>query len=143
MSVRMFKPKTLAETYSLARLQAITVAALKDQPKPFTRTPNSSHTNRTFGVVSNPPQSTTKPTHQGGLLPTPNTPKLPSIPSTQSSKTITNREFDEKGQRESVFGVIRSITQGTNAEKNRLMFCSYKQKLEMKRKMRRMGREMH
>lgn len=30
MSVRMFKPKTLAETYSLARLQEITVAALKD-----------------------------------------------------------------------------------------------------------------
>ncbi|KAF2282263.1 hypothetical protein GH714_043906 [Hevea brasiliensis] len=34
MPVRMFKPSTLAEAYSLARLQEITVAAIQNKPKP-------------------------------------------------------------------------------------------------------------
>ncbi|XP_044492712.1 uncharacterized protein LOC123216346 [Mangifera indica] len=33
----VFKPKTLAEAYSLAKLQEITIAAIKDQPKPLTK----------------------------------------------------------------------------------------------------------
>lgn len=39
MSVRMFKPKTLAEAYSLVKLQEITVVVTRDQPKPLTKTP--------------------------------------------------------------------------------------------------------
>lgn len=38
MPVRMFKPKTLAKAYSLAKLQEITIATMKDQLKPPTRT---------------------------------------------------------------------------------------------------------
>lgn len=39
MLVRMFKSQTLSEACSLAKLHEITVAALKEQPKPITRTP--------------------------------------------------------------------------------------------------------
>lgn len=37
MLVRMFKLKTLNEAYFLAKLQEITVAAIKDKPKPVTK----------------------------------------------------------------------------------------------------------
>ncbi|KAF2289731.1 hypothetical protein GH714_038384 [Hevea brasiliensis] len=39
MPVRMFKPQTLAETYALAKLQEITIAAIQSKPKPASLLP--------------------------------------------------------------------------------------------------------
>lgn len=39
----MFKPKTLAEAFSLAKLQEIIMFVIKDQFKPVTKTPIQEH----------------------------------------------------------------------------------------------------
>lgn len=65
MPVRMFRPKSLAEAYSLAKLQELTVAALKEQPTPATKTPTAGTFHR--------PKITTKPLQPPQTLKPPNT----------------------------------------------------------------------
>lgn len=76
MLVKMFKPKTLSEANLLAKLQEMIVVALKNQPKPFTKTPQVPFISKPMyqGWTNNnlPPKQNTN----DGLLPTPNIPKL-------------------------------------------------------------------
>nr|GEV52574.1 retrotransposable element Tf2 [Tanacetum cinerariifolium] len=67
MSVRMFKPATLVDAYSLTRLQEAILEAIKKKSKPAgTFTSNRFGNGRSYGSVSKP-----------ALLPKPNTPNVP------------------------------------------------------------------
>ena len=48
MPIRMFRPKALADAYSLAHLQEIAVAALQNKPKPTNKNPMTSYTSATL-----------------------------------------------------------------------------------------------
>ena len=48
MPVRIFKPKTLVDAYSLAHLQEIATTALQNKPKPTTKNPVTSYTPATL-----------------------------------------------------------------------------------------------
>ena len=48
MPIRMFKPRTLAEAYSLARLQELTIAAIQQKPKSMARSTFSPATNTSY-----------------------------------------------------------------------------------------------
>ncbi|RVW97594.1 Transposon Ty3-G Gag-Pol polyprotein [Vitis vinifera] len=65
MPVRMFKPQTLADAYSLARLQEIAVAALQNKPKPVSKGP-SLYSPTTNHTTTKPRQSPLFP----NMLPT-------------------------------------------------------------------------
>ncbi|KAF2306753.1 hypothetical protein GH714_021156 [Hevea brasiliensis] len=55
ISVRMFNPRTLAEAYSLARLQEITMAAIRNKAKPVTKP--IIFVNTSFPLIPPNPQS--------------------------------------------------------------------------------------
>lgn len=99
MPVRMFKPSTLAEAYSLARLQEITVAAIQNKPKPSVKPASYNYlplSRITTQIQTNKPTITTTSTskEQPGLLPLPSLPK-PTAVSAKNSK-ITDKDMDER-----------------------------------------------
>lgn len=105
MPVRMLRPKRLSKAYSLAKLQEVTVVALKDQLKPLTKIPSV----QPLQAPKQPPSSSCvrflkcNPSSQIGLLPTPNMPKLPYSPFSKTTNTVTSKEFDEKSAKWSMF----------------------------------------
>ncbi|KAF2314520.1 hypothetical protein GH714_027257 [Hevea brasiliensis] len=119
--VRMFKPQTLSEAYSLARLQEMTVAALKS--KPTTKTTFTSVPNFTPKPVIHT-QIPTAIATSAGLLPTPNTPKLTN-PNTKYPGNLTSKEITEKREKAYVLGAMRNIHHTINEKKGRFMLCSY------------------
>lgn len=83
----MFKPKTLAKAYFLAKLQEITMATLRDQPKLVTRTPNLRNVHESPSVFINNTQPHYKLNSPNGLLPMPNQRRLPPNPIPLSNPT--------------------------------------------------------
>lgn len=96
MPVQMFKPKSLTKAYSLARLQEITMVALKNKPKPTTRSPVHIQPSSSYNQHQFTSHTTTHTNHpapkysnQVGLLPLLTNPKLANI-LPQNTKTITS-----------------------------------------------------
>ncbi|KAL6345053.1 hypothetical protein AAG906_007784 [Vitis piasezkii] len=88
MPVRMFKPQTLADAYSLARLQEIAVAALQNKPKPVSKgpslySPTTNHYHKATPITSisqnatNLSNTTFPKTTNAGLLPLPPSTNIP------------------------------------------------------------------
>ncbi|KAF2289163.1 hypothetical protein GH714_029196 [Hevea brasiliensis] len=99
MPVRMFKPSTLAEAYSLARLQEITVAAIQNKPKPSVKPASYNYlplSRITTQIQTHKPTITTTSSsrEQSGLLPLPSLPKPPAVPAKNSK--ITDKDMDER-----------------------------------------------
>ncbi|KAF2305026.1 hypothetical protein GH714_001150 [Hevea brasiliensis] len=104
MPVRMFKPKTLAEAYSLTRLQEITVAAIQNKPKPFyksstlTNSQQPKFTTQPFTTSSLPSKVTSSTNVNSkelpGLLPIPSLPKSIHVPNRNSK--ITSKEWEDR-----------------------------------------------
>lgn len=76
----------------MAKLQEITVAAIKDQPKRSIRTPQLLSTPRLSGYSSTRNNPKYKPPNHSGLLPTPN---MPMLSQASLSRAATNKIFDE------------------------------------------------
>ncbi|GJS99444.1 gypsy/ty3 retroelement polyprotein [Tanacetum coccineum] len=91
MSVRMFRPRTLSDAYSLTTLQEATLKAVKKKSGPFIN-----QTNGRFGI-NNASGSNTKqslllvPTTTTNWKPKPNTPL-----EGQPRKQLTQKEYEEK-----------------------------------------------
>lgn len=109
MPVRMFRPKSLAEAYSLAKLQELTVAALKEQPTPATKTPTAGTFHRAQNhhqtITTTTNTQTTKHPSQTGLLPTPKSPKFQPNHFPRNNKKLSNRDLDENRAKGALFTV--------------------------------------
>ena len=86
MSVRMFKPKTLADTYCLTNLQEATLNAVKKKSR-STFVPS----NNRYGQSSNS-------SFHNSLLPTPNTnvSDKPNTPQAGNNRRLSKKEYAEK-----------------------------------------------
>ncbi|KAL6311823.1 hypothetical protein AAG906_025778 [Vitis piasezkii] len=109
MPVRMFKPQTLADAYSLARLQEIAVAALQNKPKPVSKGPS----------LYSP---TTNHYHKA----------TPITSISQNATNLRNTTFPKTtnaglvGLRVYVSGVMRNLLLAINAKGNNCMLCRFR-----------------
>ena len=139
MPIRMFRPKALADAYSLARLQEITVAALQNKPKPTTKYLVTSYTPATLfqskhSTVQAPiTQQTTLNTHNWsstnvpskptsvGILPAPQImPRPQTHQSQRNTKTISNKDLDARRARGLCFWCDEKFIPGHRCKKKQL-----------------------
>ena len=95
MAVRMFAPKSLQETFCLAKLQEAAYKAKQNKPPhkpPLLPTPTFTKSLTTF--TPNPKPQPAHPTHKNTTL-SPQTPK-PFTPQNSSRRTLSTAEFNEK-----------------------------------------------
>lgn len=124
LNVRMFRPKTLADAFSLANLQE---AVRKQRSTPLLLTPrNNANWNANRNVV-NPNRATTTL-----AFPAPNTQyvnKVPAVVSNAPRKFLSKKEFLRKGLRINVFIVIKNMFLAISVRDNCLLW-----KLEVRRR---------
>ncbi|WKA01485.1 hypothetical protein VitviT2T_019765 [Vitis vinifera] len=132
MPVRMFKPQTLADAYSLARLQEIAVAALQNKPKPVSKgpslySPTTNHYTKATPITSisqnatNLSNTTFPKTTNAGLLPLPpstNIPKTNPRITTRNHRNFSNRDLDERRAKGLCFWCDEKFTPGHKCKRN-------------------------
>ncbi|GJS18672.1 retrotransposable element Tf2 [Tanacetum coccineum] len=99
LKVRMFKPRSLTDAFSLAGLQEATIAALKQRNAPILTTPSGWNANRS---VTYPSKSTTTTL----ALPAPNNQTVTKYPASSVStprKMLSQKEFAEKRAKSQCF----------------------------------------
>nr|GEW17160.1 hypothetical protein [Tanacetum cinerariifolium] len=93
MNVRMFRPQTLADAFSLANFQEASLVVIKQKTTPLLPTPKFNNNYYANKNVNYPNKSTTMTT------PLPNTQvvnKYPALPSPVPRKQLSQKEFAEK-----------------------------------------------
>ncbi|RVW78323.1 Retrovirus-related Pol polyprotein from transposon 17.6 [Vitis vinifera] len=134
MPVRMFKPQTLADAYSLARLQEIAVAALQNKPKPVSKepslySPTTNHYHKATPITSisqnatNLSNTTFPKTTNAGLLPLPpstNIPKTNPGITTRNHRNFSNRDLDERRAKGLCFWCDEKFTPGHKCKRKQL-----------------------
>ncbi|RVW71683.1 Transposon Ty3-I Gag-Pol polyprotein [Vitis vinifera] len=134
MPVRMFKPQTLADAYSLARLQEIAVAALQNKPKPVSKgpslySPTTNHYHKATPITSisqnatNLSNTTFSKTTNAGLLPLPpstNIPKTNPGITTRNHQNFSNRDLDERRAKGLCFWCDEKFTPGHKCKRKQL-----------------------
>ncbi|RVW58447.1 Transposon Ty3-I Gag-Pol polyprotein [Vitis vinifera] len=130
MPVRMFKPQTLADAYSLARLQEIAVAALQNKPKPVSKgpslySPTTNHYHKATPITSISQNATNlsntifPKTTNAGLLPLPpstNIPKTNPGITTRNHQNFSNRDLDERRAKGLCFWCDENLLLAINAK---------------------------
>lgn len=119
MPVRMFQSKTLSKAYVLAKLQEITIVAIKEQPKPTTRTPYIPLVSKAFyhhGITTYPQ----KPPNNTGLLPIPNLPHVNLTNPFVNNKASTNKNFYQKRAKEICFWYDKRYTYGHKCKRKQV-----------------------
>lgn len=93
----MFLPKSLLEAYALAKIQEITMDAIKEQSKLTNHTPYIPPISKASSYHHSSTTYPLKPTYNLRLLPTPKlTCVTNAINSPTNNKTSTNKNVDEK-----------------------------------------------
>ncbi|GKB86719.1 putative mitochondrial protein [Tanacetum coccineum] len=112
LKVRMFKPRSLTDAFSLAGLQEATIAALKQRNAPILTTPSGWNANRS---VTYPSKSTTTTL----ALPAPNNQTVTKYPASSVStprKMLSQKEFAEKRAKSQCFYCDKKYVPGHKCE---------------------------
>lgn len=128
MLVRMLKRKTLAEAYSLARLQEITVAALQQKPRLVFRSDVNSTVssyNRPLMVTASIGNQKNGLNHKSGL----NSARTGSL-FKKGNGTLPSKEFDEKRAKNQYYQCDERYTPGHIYKKKQIYVMQIKKILD-------------
>ena len=129
------KPNTLANAYSLTRLQKIAVAALQNIPctkSPLQSTYTTATLSRTtpptitplqFHINTNSSNTTSNRSHQPGLLPLPSPPIIPKPnppPNPKFQWAISNKDLDDRCAKGLCFWCDKKFVPGHHCKKKQL-----------------------
>ncbi|KAF2311626.1 hypothetical protein GH714_025327 [Hevea brasiliensis] len=101
MPIRMFKPKSLSEAYSIARLQEITVATLQNKPKSVGKASYTTTSVSSFSPTSSVGSITrgNNAKDQTGILPLPNNASKLPMGISKLLNNLNSKQFNEKREK--------------------------------------------